>query len=149
MQYTIYLIEDHRMKPYIGMTSKSVEERFQQHKKSANYGVGYHLYNAMRKYVSENFEITPLDTAYTHEEACKLEKEWIYRLGTFEDWGYNMTTGGKSHKFSEEARQKISDSLQGKGNPLYGKSRDFSEEHLRNLSEANRGKSCLMTTKPK
>jgi group I intron endonuclease len=123
--YTIYLIEDHRMKPYVGVTSKTLEERLRKHKNKARRGVETHLYNAMRQYGAENFDIIPLDAAPTKGKAFELEKEWIERLGTCEH-GYNMTKGG-------EGREN-----KGKDNPMWGKS--HSDETRLKMSETHTGK---------
>jgi group I intron endonuclease len=149
--YTIYLIEDPRNKPYVGMTSKAPKERLRKHKKNAHCGVDTHLYHAMRKYGAEKFEVIPLSTVPTHEKACELEKQWIERLDTFKDWGYNMTPGGEGvgagkkspmygKNLSKETKRKISKSHQG---------RDFSEEHKRKMSEALKGREIPEETRRK
>jgi len=114
--YTIYLIEDHRMKPYVGVTSKTPEERFRKHKNNARRGIDTHLYRAIRKYGVDNFEVIPLDTTTTEERAYELEKEWIDRLGTFDDWGYNMTPGGRG-------------AASGKDHPMYGRTGEENPMH--------------------
>lgn len=122
--FTIYLIEDHRMKPYVGMTSYTAEERLQRHKIEARQGKETYLYRAMRKYGTEKFEVVFLDAATTQKEAYELEKKWIQRLGTYKNWGYNMTPGGdgapsgeKNHNYgqtvSKEVREKMSASSRG------------------------------------
>lgn len=93
--YTIYLIEDHRMKPYVGVTSKTVEERLEKHWETARAGRNTYIYRAIRKYGIENFEIIPLETTNDESKAFQKEKEWIKKLDTFHGWGYNMNEGGR------------------------------------------------------
>jgi hypothetical protein len=106
------------MKAYVGMTSKTPEKRLRRHKQDARSGRGGYLYNAIRQYGEDKFEVVLLDTAKTEEKAYQLEKEWIARLGTFNDWGYNLTVGGdgvgsgKDHPMAGAT---------GKDNPMYGK----------------------------
>jgi len=132
--YTIYLIEDHRMKPYVGITTKKPTVRLKEHRASARRGTEGHLYNAMRKYGTDKFEIIQLEVLFDNRKAAyQREKHWIARLDTYEGWGYNMTPGGetppvptgkdapfygKSH--SEETKQKMSRSTRGSNNPMYG-----------------------------
>jgi group I intron endonuclease len=127
IQYTIYIIEDHRGKLYVGVTSKNIEERFRIHKTKARTGRKTHLHNSMRKYGLQKFTIIPLDTASTQEKAYELEKEWIKKLGTYEGWGYNCTRGGDKGP-----------TMNGQENPQYGKS--LSRETRRKLSEAMQGR---------
>jgi len=108
MKFSIYVIEDHRNKLYVGMTSKTPEERFRKHVNEAKRGVDTHLYRAMRKYGIENFVIVALDTAQTKSEAYTMETEWIDNLGTYQNWGYNETPGGEGAPGGED-------------HPMYGK----------------------------
>jgi group I intron endonuclease len=158
MMYTIYLIEDHRMKPYVGMTSKTITKRLRKHGKDARCGRDTYLHNAMRKYGIECFDIFSLDTAATFKKACELERKWIERLGAFKDWGYNMTPGGEGvgagenhpnygEKFSEETRRKMSKAHSGERHPMYGE--EHSEEAKRKMSEAHKGKKLSEATKRK
>jgi group I intron endonuclease len=157
--YTIYLIEDHRMKPYVGVTSKTPEERFRKHKTAARINRDSHLYRAIRKYGEEKFEIIPLDTATTKEKAYDLEEKWISKLGSYKNWGYNMTKGGegtaltgddnpmygltgKKHprygeSHSSKTRQKLSESKKGEKNPNYGK--PIPEKTRQKISKSLRG----------
>ena len=103
---------------YVGYTSKTAEERFQKHKYNARGGSNTYLYNAMRKYGEENFEIKSLQ-----EDGNLAEDEmfWIKKL----DPKYNMTIGGEggdtsfspNYKKAMKARR----SYEGEGNPIYGK----------------------------
>jgi len=130
--YKIYLIGDHRNKCYVGMTSKSPKKRLREHKNKARGGGNTHLYRGMRKYGANKFRVISLDAAPTREKAFELEKDWIERLGTYEDWGYNMTKGGDGT------------ALEGKDNPMHGtispmRGKSHSEETRKKMSCSNRG----------
>jgi group I intron endonuclease len=123
--YRVYLIENLKTgSSYVGMTSKCIEERFQQHVCDARRGTGCYLHKAISKYGPECFEIFSLEGARTQQVAHQLEKEWIRELGTYEDRnGYNMTPGGEGQP-------------PGKDHPLYGTTFEVTEEHRRKLSQA-------------
>lgn len=115
------------------MTSWSPEKRLQRHKIEARRGKETHLYRAMQKYDTEKFKVIPLDIATTQKEAYKLERKWIQRLGTYEDWGYNMTPGGdgapcgkENHNYgqtvSAKVKEKMSISSRGGSGRQYTKS---------------------------
>lgn len=126
MKFSIYVIEDHRNKLYVGMTSKTPEERFRKHVNEAKRGVDTHLYRAMRKYGIENFVIVALDTAQTKSEAYTMETEWIENLGTYQNWGYNETPGGEGAPGGED-------------HPMYGKNFEHTreaKERMRNTQRA-------------
>jgi group I intron endonuclease len=137
--YTIYLIEDHGGKGYVGMTSNSIEKRFCQHKKAARKGVETHLYRAIRKHGAGKFSISCLDTAPTHERACHLERKWIGRLKTYQESGYNETLGGDgimSGEHSDEVIRKMSQAKKGKKNPKYWEGREPCDKTKRQISES-------------
>jgi len=75
-------------KRYVGLTTRSVTERFKEHEIADSY-----IGRAIRKYGIENFSIMILDDAENREELVKAEIYWINELNTFDD-GYNLTTGG-------------------------------------------------------
>lgn len=81
---------------YIGQTSKTIEERFREHKTDSlrkdrsNYEVP--LYRAFRKYGLENFKIEEIEKC----EISKLNEREIYWISFFDTYhnGYNATLGG-------------------------------------------------------
>ena len=79
-------------KVYIGITSKSVKDRWR------NNGRGYksniHFYNAINKYGWENFKHEVLHENLTKEDAIMLEKKYIKEHDSFKK-GYNRTLGGE------------------------------------------------------
>lgn len=141
----IYIItntlNNHR---YIGMTKKTLNERWSLHKADARRNKPWHLHRAIRKYGEEKFIIGLLEetTATSMEELGKIETAWIAKLNP----EYNMTTGGEGHtgipmlgekngmfnkKHTEESKEKMSINRKGKGsrpgelNPRYGKPGTF------------------------
>lgn len=85
----VYCIENKvNGKKYIGITTRAIDKRFEEHKKANSY-----IGSAIRKYGVSNFSISELDTAKTHEELCQLEVFYIEKFKTFEN-GYNLTIGG-------------------------------------------------------
>jgi group I intron endonuclease len=133
--FTIYLIEDHRKKGYVGVTGQKPEKRFREHKNAARGGNDRHLYRAMRKYGIENFNLIVLDVAKNYEEAYELEEEWIESLGTYRDWGYNMTPGGDGAASGKDHHMA---GATGEDNPMYGKTR--SEEVREAIRQAQTGR---------
>lgn len=90
----IYLIEnDINHKKYIGLTTRTIEERWKDHLKASKYK-NYSLYLAMRKYGIENFHIREIQEEKDFEKLKELEKYWINYYNTYYD-GYNQTFGGE------------------------------------------------------
>ena len=75
-------------KRYIGITTRTLQKRFDEHCKADSY-VG----KAIRKYGAENFRKYVLDQADSHEELCNLESYYIEKYDTYHQ-GYNLTLGG-------------------------------------------------------
>lgn len=90
-------------KKYIGITTRSIEERFEEHCK-AKSGIGY----AIRKHGRSNFKITELEYAEDQEELIELEMENIKKYKTFKT-GYNQTIGGEGVNLLEDLDLKLSD----------------------------------------
>ena len=71
-----------------------------------------HLYNAVRKYGVENFEVEPLVVVNSKQEMDKYEIGLIRALDTRRPNGYNLTDGGDGQLGripSEKTRRKISE----------------------------------------
>lgn len=101
-------------KCYVGITTKTLEERFQAHLDRAIVERSA-VQKALKKYGKENFTIEELDTASTKEELFDREFYWIEKLNTFKGYGYNLTAGGGGiTDMSKEIRDKISKSKTGK-----------------------------------
>jgi group I intron endonuclease len=129
---------------YIGMTSKTLSERWSLHKADARRNKPWHLHRAIRKYGEDNFVIELLEEApaSSFEDLGKIETSWIKKLKP----EYNMTAGGEGHagipmlgekngmfnkNHSEESKEKMRMNRKGKGgktgefNPRYGKPGTF------------------------
>lgn len=128
-------------KKYVGQTTRSVEERWKEHK--YNYGIyKYPFYKALKKYNPESFEVEVLCECYSKEDLDDKEVFYIDHLNSLVPNGYNCTTGGNNGTRSEETCKRISESLKGifsgENHPLYGKKHSI--ESLRKMSNAQRGK---------
>lgn len=87
--YKIYNNFDNNI--YIGQTKRTIQERWTQHK-NCIYDTDTLLYNAMKKYGIDKFNIIEI-------EECKnelLDEREIYWISYYNSYnnGYNMTTGG-------------------------------------------------------
>lgn len=83
-------------KRYIGITTRTIEERFEEHCKADSY-VG----RAIRKYGRENFFVSTIDSADDKEELFDLERKYIKLYGTYKN-GYNLTIGGDGASLVED-----------------------------------------------
>lgn len=108
----VYILGFPNGKCYVGITSKTVGERFKKHVWGAKAGSTYPKHRALMKYGSENVRVMTIVTDVSWDQATDLEVWWISRLDTFnKDSGYNMTAGGDGTmgwKPSQETRAKIS-----------------------------------------
>ena len=115
---SIYKIQFPNGKYYIGLTTTSLEQRRQEHKRSAKRGETQCLYKALRKYeMIDTFELIEIDTAQTLEELYEMEISYIIEYNSYymNGKGYNMTFGGKlctkGYIFTEEDKQKHSEGI--------------------------------------
>ena len=139
--YIIYIHKNKiNQKVYIGQTCQKPQKRW-------NNGEGYKscskFYNAIQKYGWENFEHIILYSNLSLEKANNIEQKLIKKYHSTEDqYGYNLTSGGKNFKHNEATKQKISlankisqkgkhwndkqrkimsKMFSGEGNPFYGR----------------------------
>lgn len=135
---------------YVGK-SINIEKRFVNHINTSNNPnspeYNYPIHRAIRKYGSENFNLSILENIepYVEDIANQQEKYWIQKLNTFySNEHYNATLGGDGklgRKLSLEERKKLSQKqkeayqttqgklrakkhsihISGKNNPNYGK----------------------------
>jgi group I intron endonuclease len=148
----IYTLTSPSRKQYIGQTTRPIEQRFDEHQKE-NSGCKA-IAGAIKEYDWDNF-IT--DYYECPDDELNKHETWLIRLmGTLAPGGYNLREGGGSRgKFSEETKQKMSESKtgtrhteeskkkmsdanNGEKHPNYGKTR--SEETKKKLSNAHMGK---------
>ena len=112
----IYKIVFPNGKHYIGLTTRPLKYRYQQHKNCAKDITNTQvLYNALRKYdMVDMFELVEVDTAETVDELCEKEIEYIQIYNSYynNEHGYNMTLGGEGcngYVFTDEDKQKMSE----------------------------------------
>ena len=93
---TLYRITSPSGKSYIGITSKTTEQRWEKHKEHAfgKRDAGA-LYSALRKYGHENFIVETLVICDKWDYLCELEKKAINSYRTKSPHGYNITDGGE------------------------------------------------------
>lgn len=114
MNYIYKISNTINNKVYIGVTSRTIEERFAEHKNRIEERNSIHLYQAMEKYGRNNFYVELIDTAQTKEEMFEKEKYYIKLYDSYNN-GYNMTLGGEGVKYLNLDEQKIvQDYLEGK-----------------------------------
>lgn len=128
MKFIIYYISNSvNLKSYIGLTSRTLQTRWQQHKSRARKGSSLYLHAAMRKHGIDNFSISELDSAKSAEEACYKE---MFHIGFFQTYesnkGYNLTYGGDYGSHTAAVRKVLSDkaksrNVSGAANPNFGK----------------------------
>lgn len=100
---------------YVGKTSRTIEGRWYQHQKNAEYGHETYLYRAMRKYGFDNFIVEQLSDGLDEEEIVLIDQLRPE---------YNMTRGGDggdmsaSPKWQESVKRR---NCKGENNPMYGK----------------------------
>lgn len=135
--YTVYMHTSPSGKAYIGITSTSVEDRWDngsgylKKRKDGKYKQPA-IANAILKYGWENFEHAIFESNLLKEDAERMEKLLIDLFQTRnKSYGYNIREGGGSiGKMSEDSRLKMIDSLKG---------RKHTKEELQKMSEAHQG----------
>lgn len=129
---SIYLIVNESSKKcYVGMTMKTIQERFDEHLRAAKNGSQYPIHRALRKHDLNNFDIIWLEDCDVPDDLADREIWWIDQLETF-GGGYNATRGGEGVlglKHTQETRERISASLRGK---------KLSKKHRRAISKSIR-----------
>lgn len=114
-------------KSYIGLTSKTIEQRWLGHCQESKRRQKYHFHRAIAAYGIEDWSSEILmSNIPTLDEANKWEMHFIKKYRTFEpDVGYNMTLGGDGCRANESTKKKLSEKLKGrkdcKGIPHPGK----------------------------
>lgn len=132
-------------KCYIGITTKSLEERWKGHITHSTHENKKRrkIYYAIKKHGIEYFEIQQIDTATTKEELLYKESFYIEKYNSFIN-GYNMNQGGTGLLYhTEESKQKMSENNFWKGknrsgekNPMFGKT--HTEEVKEKISNVNK-----------
>jgi len=128
-------------KVYIGQTVGSLEKRWSRHLWQCTLKRnGMAITNSINKYGKEIFFIEEIDKAENIEELNEKEIYYINFYNSLSPNGYNLVTGGKNRRLSEETKRKISESNKGK---------KASDATKRKLSESHKGKKMSDATKKK
>lgn len=152
-------------KGYVGITSRSVKERWGR---NGSQYKGQTFWKAIAKYGWDNFTHEILETNLEEEQAKQLETEYIKKFNTKQPNGYNLTYGGdgtvglvfteehlknlrdshKGHIHSEETKRRMTESQKERWKNLskdkiraFGYSKKgtkMSEKGRKNVAEANR-----------
>ena len=134
----IYMIKNKiNGKIYIGQTKRSLDQRITGHINSKNNS---YIGNALRKYGLENFDISIVDQAENNEVLNDKEMEYIKFYDCMIPKGYNLTSGGegiKDYIFSEESKDKMSNSHKGK--PGYWEGKELPEYVKEKIRQTHKG----------
>jgi len=116
MQGYIYKATSPSGKCYIGQTTDSIKNRWRDHGYDAFDCKKDHcklLNKAIRKYGLHAFSLECVDTC-THDELDTKEQFYIKSFNTMKPDGYNIKEGGSSSKHTNETKDKIKQTLQGR-----------------------------------
>lgn len=113
-RFIYYIDNDINEKLYVGQTTRTLKERFQEH-----YRADSVIGKAMREYGLEHFHIHSIEKCYTKEQQDAFEIFWIAALNTKSPNGYNLTDGSDGTvNPSVETREKMSIAKKGRpGHP--------------------------------
>lgn len=105
-------------KMYVGITQRTLDERWKSHVFSARNNSSYRFHQAIRKYGIDAFQGVVLEESVPSEMIATEECKWIVLLGTKNyALGYNMTNGGEGatgRVVSNETRERHRNSQLGK-----------------------------------
>jgi group I intron endonuclease len=112
--YIVYILIFTNGKKYVGITTRSCEERKREHLScSRNENPKYILHKAIKLYGENSFDMIILETTKNLNELKLLEKKYIQLHNTYFEngLGYNMSLGGEGnfgYKFTDEIKLKMS-----------------------------------------
>ena len=92
MAFIYKISNDINDKIYIGETARTIEERWEEHKRKSNQ-YDYKLQRAFRKYGFNHFKIEKVEEC-SYENRFEREKYWIKFYNSFYE-GYNSNWGGE------------------------------------------------------
>lgn len=100
MPYIYKITNNINNKIYIGMTVKTIEERWIEHLRDSKREniQNRPLYKAINKYGSENFKVEELEEVLDENQLFEKEKYWIEYFEAYK-YGYNATTGGDGRPY--------------------------------------------------
>lgn len=93
VKYKIYKITSPSGASYIGITSRTVKERWQKHIRKSKTKYNHPFHNAIRKYGIDNFQVDTIGWANTKQEACAMEIKFIAEIPP--ELRYNVSPGGE------------------------------------------------------
>lgn len=98
-------------KKYVGQSKcDDIETRWASHRKMLKDSIGRYLLSAYHKYGIKNFKFQIICICF--DECCDLlEETYIKKFNTLTPNGYNLKSGGKSSRHSEETKQLIAKRL--------------------------------------
>lgn len=134
---------------YVGQSQcNDIETRWASHRKMLKDSIGRYLLSAYHKYGIKNFKFQIICICF--DDCCdKLEEYYIKKFNTLAPNGYNLKTGGKSSKLSEETKQLIAKRLRErvtdeirlemrekqKNNPIFSYLKKYTEEEKQIISK--------------
>jgi group I intron endonuclease len=130
------IINNINNKLYIGITTKTIEKRWSQHKLCANHKLNTPLYRAMNKYGIDSFSISIIHQGSSLKEILDMEQKLIKELNTQVHLGngYNVSYGGESNKMPLDIIKLVS---------LKRIGQKRTQEQKNRISEARKGKTLL------
>ena len=122
-------------KQYVGMTKRTVEERWKSHCSHARNGNPVRFAHAIRKYGEESFTIETLYDCLDLEECRLMEIKMVKEKDTF-GGGYNANAGGTGGDVvfpenKEKHRANLSKAMTGDGNPKHS---GYSDDELLSIA---------------
>lgn len=99
-------------KKYVGMTEKTMMERWAVHIKDSRSRIGKKSYcryfhSAIRKYGEDAFAHEVLEVVVGKDVADEAERHWIAQLNCRAPHGYNIAAGGSRGPMHEDSRARI------------------------------------------
>lgn len=139
MYYMYHLSSVNQDAYYIGITS-NMKSRLNSHKRSAKSGRKSLLYDSMRAYGIDSYEMIRMAEFETWQEACEREKETLAEARAAGHILLNLADGGEGgyvvpDSIKDEWRKKLSEARQGR-KPALGMK--HSEENKKIFSECGK-----------
>lgn len=116
-------------KIYIGLTTTPIKRRIAAHVRKSKLSNAGGVSGAIKKYGFDNFSVSVIDTAKNLDELNQKEKHYIKSMASLSPNGYNLHTGGDSHRCSQETKKKLS---------LSASKRRMSKETRKRMSESGK-----------
>lgn len=143
-------------KQYVGQTVQQPGRRWAAHLNTAaknqadNYpGTCRALHRAIRKYGADAFvvRIIALPEGCSRELLDSIEQKLIAKLGTVSPHGYNLTSGGRTTRFSAESKAKMSaawgPTRPPRKHPMLGKKHSEASKAKMRASSKNKGQPSI------